>query len=181
MISETDAKAVAAITALKVTSCTDDNEVASDALKFSTWVAGFASAAFGFLLLNTDKLADSSWMQATVASYVLMGTLAILAGSILACGFVHHLVSAVRYSDRHVTTVLNAQLARVLSGESPVGNKITVSDVVLGHYLPDESQEELRLAEKQGDEQKRLYQRVLGIQLALAGIALAALLVVGSH
>jgi hypothetical protein len=180
MLNDSQYRAIVAISELKVAACSAGNEVGSDTLRFSVWIAALASAAFGVVLLNADNLMKWSSLTAAAASDILLGSMITLTASIVTCGVVHYLVNSCRYYGQLITTLINAQLARVLSEQTSFDGTVNAKDVIAGAFLSEEDRVLLSKAEESTSRFLVLYQRALRFQMALAGVSCIALLVVGA-
>src|SRR2546423_3345170 len=106
-------KTIADITELYTNVVGSENEIQSDRLKFSVWIAAAATAGFGLLLINGDQIIRVSWLPATVGNLTVSGVYVLLTVSILASGLMHHLVNDYLGFQKVYVTLMNAQLARV--------------------------------------------------------------------
>ncbi|HXO22420.1 MAG TPA: hypothetical protein VOA87_21065 [Thermoanaerobaculia bacterium] len=172
-------KAISEITALQTRASELDNDIATDDLKFSVWIAAIGSVGFGLVLLNGDKIIEASWLARRVGSYLVGSIQVMLAASIICAGLVHYLIDRRLYYERAFINLLNAQLARVLSDQISAAGEDIGGSVVNGMYLRAESRESFNSYHEQSARFDRYYHRLLRVQLILAGIAYAGLLIVG--
>src|SRR5947209_1597919 len=113
-MDEQQHKTMSEITTLYAKETEFENEIASDDLKFSLWIAAVATAGFGLMLLNADKLATASWLGRSIALYVILGVQVILAASLVATSVMHYLVNFRLRLGREYINLLNSQIAIVL-------------------------------------------------------------------
>ncbi len=176
-MEESQQKAIEKITRLKVRASEMENEIASDDLKFSVWVAAFATAGFGLVLLNANQIMEKSWLPPRVGTYLIAAIQAMLAFAIIGAGLVRHLINARMLSERESINLMNAQLARVLSGHIPDAGDLIVNTVA-GKYLDEGAKADLDSHDSKTNELDKRYKRWMLIQILLTGLALAGLLVI---
>jgi hypothetical protein len=176
-MQESEQKAIAEITKLKVRASEMENEIASDDLKFSVWVAAFATAGFGTVLLNANKIIETSWLSSRAGSYMIAGVQTMLAAAIIGAGLVQHLINARLLAGRECINLMNAQLARVLSGHIADAGDI-IKNTVDGKYLAEGFRADLKSHESETGKLDTHYKRWMLVQIMLTGLALVGLLVI---
>jgi hypothetical protein len=178
-MEEREQKAIVDITDYYVRGAEFENAIASDDLKFSIWIAAFATAAFGFVFVNADKIVDKSWLPQRVGPYFIWAILVLLAAAIIGAALVQYTVNARLYSEREHINLLNAQIARVLSGQiADVGDDM-VSNIIKGKYLREDTQAELESHNERTSKLDFRYGLLLRIQISLTGVVLVGLVVIG--
>jgi hypothetical protein len=179
-MQEREQKAIAEITRLKMRASEMENEIASDDLKFSVWVAAFATAGFGTLLLNANKIIETSWLPSRAGSYLIAAVQTMLAAAIIGAGLVQHLINARLLAGRECNNLMNAQLARVLSGQIPDAGDIIVNTIE-GKYLAEDDRTNLKSSEDKTGTLDERYKRWMLVQIVLTGLALVGLLIISFH
>ena len=176
-MEEREQKAIAEITRLKVRASEMENEIASDDLKFSVWVAAFATAGFGTVLLNANKIVETSWLPSRAGSYGIAAVQVMFAAAIIGAGLVQHLINARLLAGRECNNLMNAQLARVLSGHIPDAGDMIVNTIE-GKYLAEDARADLKSSEFKTGVLDERYKRWMLIQTVLTGMALVGLLII---
>jgi hypothetical protein len=178
-MEESERKAIMEITTLAVRSSEFENDIASDDLKFSIWAATIATAGFGLVLLNADKIVEVSWLTRQVGWYFILSIQIMLAGSIICAGLVQYLIGLRLRSERQRINLLNAQLARVLSGQISNAGESLVDSILEGGYLRKDSRDLLISVEEATGRLDTYYALSLRVQIILTGLAYLSLLVIG--
>lgn len=139
MEEEKKREAFSKITELYARAGQAENDIALDELDFSIWIAAFATAGFGLLLIKSDSIIEGTWLTEHPASIIVITIQFSLVGAMLCAGAVRYNVNKRLISQRNEINLLNAQEARVIAGQiKTLSNDIT-SSVTQVEYLAEDS------------------------------------------
>ncbi len=171
--------AVSAITSLYVRTCELEDEKTSDDLDFLVWIAAFATAGVGLVLIRGADISAASWMDPETVWAVITAVQVILTLAILLALVVRLLINARLDRQRAYVNLLGAQEAKFHADLVKTESQNLVTDIISGMFLPDESRKMLINLKKEIEELDAKYNGWMKVQLALFGVGYVLLVVAG--
>lgn len=140
-------------------------EVASDNLKYSSWIGALATAGVVFIITNFDKIVSDSWIVRNIAVYGAIAAAACLFVAIILTGFINQKVNHQMRYLRILASLLEKQKFLLLTKDE-IKEDIDkfVRNIFRMDYLSEQEKETYTSFTTDEINLRSLYSRLLIIQ-----------------